>query len=844
MARHRAKISTADVPATHSHPKYFDDERHHEALEELAVRALSAGDFASAFKLADRRCRIPPLPQAHHYTLRAEALYRLDDRKAALRDIARALELRPEDVAANRRMLAWGKKGDRSKASAVLVRKETNLRLLPPALKQLGISKRSAFANIRYTDRCIFGWARWSGRAPITIDIQSDGKAVSTRIAGVPKHPLGSRAGRAASFVVPRPLSKAPQIISIAAGTTSIHRDTLPANDIGPSTITRRRSGAPHSKPPKPRRPKTGTNVITVVVPVYGDYQATKACLDGLKAELQSQPHVNAIIVNDASPDARITSYLRTCARWSRVQVLLNERNLGFVRSVNQALGAVSDGDVILLNADTVVPPGFTTRLRAAAYSQPDIGTVVPLSNNGEFTSFPVPNTPIAASPPREIFALDAAAAAANAGCIVPIPNGTGFCLYITRSCLDAVGSLLDIFERGYLEDADFCLRAREAGFLNVCAPSVYVGHEGSRSFGAEKRVLVVRNLARLETRFPDYRNECAIFVKADPLRDSRAALERQVPFLRPKSTILVAEAGPVSAVASARARQLERQGGNPIVLEHRPRAFRSTMHFAAPSENIPQSLAFEIAQADGLGGLAGYLGALAPASIELIGPPSLPDDVLDLLGGLGIPLDVLIAGGNWGELESLSTRWQALVPSVRHLYAPDDRAMAFAKRYLSHSRIEPLDLRFEKVSSPLAAPRSDARALGLLALGSSAADYKLIREIALGVQKPARSVPTTIVGTTLNDLELMKIPNVMVTGSAAEAEMEQIVRHRGIKAMVIAVRQPLFGHPLVHRFEQSDIPLARFAWPAAPKSRGLQIDPTASDREAAQIVARWFARI
>jgi GT2 family glycosyltransferase len=48
-----------------------------------------------------------------------------------------------------------------------------------------------------------------------------------------------------------------------------------------------------------------------------------------------------------------------------------------------------------------------------------------------------------------------------NTGLAVDVPNGIGFCLYVTRRCLDEVGLLSEAFQRGYLEDVDFCLRAR-----------------------------------------------------------------------------------------------------------------------------------------------------------------------------------------------------------------------------------------------------------------------------------------------------------------------------------------------------------------------------------------------
>ncbi|MEY9278877.1 glycosyltransferase family 2 protein [Bradyrhizobium yuanmingense] len=185
----------------------------------------------------------------------------------------------------------------------------------------------------------------------------------------------------------------------------------------------------------------------------------------------------------------------------------------------------------MLLNSDTLVPPGFVDRLADVAHSASNIGTVTPLSNNGDIFSFPTPNDVNPMPGYDEMVAIDRAASMANAESAVDVASGIGFCLYITRACLDSVGELSDNFERGYLEDVDLCLRARAGGFRNVCAPSVYVGHHGSKSFQQEKRSLVLRNLGILDQRFPSYRVECRAFEIADPLRPARAALERALPW-------------------------------------------------------------------------------------------------------------------------------------------------------------------------------------------------------------------------------------------------------------------------------------------------------------------------
>ena len=180
--------------------------------------------------------------------------------------------------------------------------------------------------------------------------------------------------------------------------------------------------------------------------------------------------------IDDASPEPELRRYLSELAAAGTIDLLVNETNLGFVGAINRALENVLVGDVVLLNSDTIVPPDFVERLANVARSAPDIGTVTPLSNNGDIFSFPIPNDLNPMQSYERILEIDRIASIANAGDVTDVPSGIGFCLYVTRDCLEAIGGLSENFERGYLEDVDLCLRARGKGFRNVCAPSVYVG--------------------------------------------------------------------------------------------------------------------------------------------------------------------------------------------------------------------------------------------------------------------------------------------------------------------------------------------------------------------------------
>ncbi|MBV9288243.1 MAG: glycosyltransferase, partial [Hyphomicrobiales bacterium] len=171
---------------------------------------------------------------------------------------------------------------------------------------------------------------------------------------------------------------------------------------------------------------------VDIIVPVYENYLATKACLDSLESE-GSRIAKRVIVVDDCTPNDRLRSLLEERASGGLFSLLRTNENLGFARSVNLALAHRQDGDVLLLNSDTLLPPGAIDRLFAAAYSQPGVGTVTPLSNNGEITSFPIPNVPNPLGSLDDIGRVDEAAKAVNEGEIVELPTGVGFCLYISR---------------------------------------------------------------------------------------------------------------------------------------------------------------------------------------------------------------------------------------------------------------------------------------------------------------------------------------------------------------------------------------------------------------------------
>src|SRR5262245_31490997 len=607
------------------------DEPHHQSLELLAVQALTNGDSLTAFKYADRRCRILPLAEPHCYVLRSEASFRIGAKKTAIADLTKALEIAPDDVAANRRMLAWARGPQQKQAALALIGRERNFKVLHNAIQVLWKQGQRNFANVSVFENVIEGWAVWQDDSTLSSSISSGEHAAGEVYKPDRLHPLANY-GHATSFRLRRPRSASPQSISLLASGKVIHCVQTAGNE----PLLKRRVQLPP--------PMAGGQSVTIIIPIYGDYDATWGCVESVLSEIESSQH-RVILIDDATPDPQIANYLAELRSKAGVEILTNPRNLGFVGSINRAFERIAQGDVILLNADTIAPTGFIDRLAAAARSSPDIGTVTPLSNNGEFVSFPIANEFNPLGSRKEVDRIDKIAAKVNAGTIVDIPSGIGFCLYIKRACLDAIAPLSENFAPSYLEDADFCLRARQGGFRNVCAPSVYVGHAGSKSFGPEKRSLVVRNLKVLERRFPEHRMDCAIFMDADPLRSAREAIERAAATAcRPN--LLVTGVGPVGAVARERARGIASNTAPVMIVEVRHEVDRTVVKVINAAGGVPQSLQFNLASLNECELLVDFFRRLGPSRIEFLDPINTPFQLVDLLLSLKVPYDLFIADG------------------------------------------------------------------------------------------------------------------------------------------------------------------------------------------------------
>ncbi len=244
---------------------------------------------------------------------------------------------------------------------------------------------------------------------------------------------------------------------------------------------------------------------ITVIVPVFNAAGAVDRCLTALTRYLPYGARL--LIIDDASTDPSLPDLLAGYAKqFSKLDIIRHSENWGYTATVNEGIRWAGADDVVLLNSDTQVGPGWLPRLCFSAYKDARTASVTALSNNaGAFTAA-AEETESYCGLSSDFELLARAVAQAGSTTEIHVPTGSGFCLYLKRRALNEVG-LFDerAFPRGYGEENDWCQRAQAKGWSHIIDGSVYVYHIRNASFGAEKQELLANAEQVVNSRYPEY---------------------------------------------------------------------------------------------------------------------------------------------------------------------------------------------------------------------------------------------------------------------------------------------------------------------------------------------------
>jgi GT2 family glycosyltransferase len=235
--------------------------------------------------------------------------------------------------------------------------------------------------------------------------------------------------------------------------------------------------------------------IVSVVIVSHNCREPLRACLRSLDDERVLTPLEVIVVDNDSSDDTGYT----VASEFPWVRLIVNRTNAGFARAINEGIKFTSGEHLLLLNPDTVVPPGALGRLVGELERRPRVGMLgcKLVRPDGTFDhackrGFPTvlsalyyfsglagrfPDSPRFAQYTAAHLGVD------ETGTVDAI---NGAFMLVRRSAVDDVGGL---DERYWLwaEDLDWCHRFWEHGWEVLYWPEVEVIHLKSASVGEHR---------------------------------------------------------------------------------------------------------------------------------------------------------------------------------------------------------------------------------------------------------------------------------------------------------------------------------------------------------------------
>ncbi|MHA1832263.1 MAG: glycosyltransferase family 2 protein [Candidatus Helarchaeota archaeon] len=245
---------------------------------------------------------------------------------------------------------------------------------------------------------------------------------------------------------------------------------------------------------------------LSIIIVNYNTKLLLKDCLNSIKKILLDIKY-EIFVVDNASSDGSVEMLEK---EFNDVNLIKNEKNVGFSRANNQAINNCSGKYILFLNSDTRIEDKNFVEIIKYMESNPKVGAICPklVYENGT-TQHAVSSFPNALMYFLRFYGIGKLfrsqkirmIIAKYSGCFISkrfkamlIPHKennnivkadklSGACLILRKEVVSSVGTFDENFFL-YVEDVDLCKRIKNAGWENIYFPKVEVIHLAEKSSG------------------------------------------------------------------------------------------------------------------------------------------------------------------------------------------------------------------------------------------------------------------------------------------------------------------------------------------------------------------------
>lgn len=236
---------------------------------------------------------------------------------------------------------------------------------------------------------------------------------------------------------------------------------------------------------------------VSVIIVGWNVKELLARCLQSIFATTNAAFEI--IVIDNASIDGTVAM---VHDQFPSVRLIVNSKNNGFAKAVNQGLATATGEYCFILNPDTILPKGTLAALVGYAAAHSDVSAVAPqiLLSNGRPQLHSFRKNPTIASQLLILSKLDHIFPQAkslqryywadfDATKEQDVPQAMGAAIFIRTAIFRELGGFDERFFI-WFEDVDLCYRLQQKKYRLRYVPDIQVIHAGGQSF-KKKNVLI-----------------------------------------------------------------------------------------------------------------------------------------------------------------------------------------------------------------------------------------------------------------------------------------------------------------------------------------------------------------